>query len=223
VTTLHATLDLLEEAPPVVARMYERGKAGLVSLTRKSIPPGHVKKYISRDPEGRDTGTVYLGSRKSDVWLKVYDKRAEMIDRYEASGSRLVTDVWPSGSVFPDPITRYEVSVGRKVGVTLRDVAEPSAVFWHFMRGLLPDVAPAGVAWVPFAEGFEVRRYEPLPFASLELALDSVYPMKRIVRLCEALGPSGVDMAVSGFRRRLERLVGAARATGRSVPASGEV
>lgn len=212
VTTLHATLDLLQEAPPVVARMYERGKSGLVFLTRKSTPPVHVQKVVSRDPEGRDTGTVYLGSRKSDVWLKVYDKRAEMIARFETSGSRLVTELWPSDAAYPDPMTRYELCLGRKVGVTLRDVAEPAGVFWHFMRGTLPELVPADFKpWVSQSQGFEVARRDPLPYASLELALDAVHPMKRIARLCEALGPSGVDLAAAGFRRRLERLVGAAR------------
>lgn len=212
VTTLHATLDLWQDAPPVVARMYERGKAGLVFLTRKSTPADHVQKVISRDPEGRDTGTVYLGSRKSDVWLKVYDKRAELIARHDPSRGRLVTELWPGDRIYPDPITRYELSIGRKVGVTLRDVAEPAGVFWHFMRGTLPELVPVDfVPWVSRSEGFEVARNDPLPYASLEFALDAVHPMKRIARLCDALGPTGVELAVSGFRRRLERLVGAAR------------
>lgn len=191
VTTLHACLDVVADAPSIVARLYRRAKAGNVGLTRKKIPASQVRKFTRVGHiDGRDTGTVYLGNRRRDVRAKVYDKRNELLDRAidEHGSSSAIVALNDSG-----PLVRYELEVGRKVGATLRDVNEPASMFVHFMSGLLDCRHIDGVQpWGPHALGYEVgQRPEPNYARQLELLLEHSPDIKRAVTIADKLGREG--------------------------------
>lgn len=219
VTTLHATLDVAEHAPLVISRLYRRARKGTFTLSQKAIPPRNVQRVWGPGwPKGVDTGTLYLGKRTSDVWAKVYDKRSQMaalLQKDYGYNSELIS--WND----PGPLTRYEIALGRHVGCTLRDVADPTAVFWHFARqDLLP--CPDGVpAWSPMAEGFELpARSEVLPAQQLKLLLESSGDVSRLLQLASRCGPKGFDYLVSKLRQKADsaaRVIGG-QANGTALP-----
>lgn len=189
VTKLHATLDLVADGRDVVLALYDRAKAGGVTLTRKAVPSSQVSMVRRPALYGPgDTGTAYIGKRTRDVWVKVYDKRNEMLDRREVLE---VDEPALDGFYDPGPLTRYELALGRHVGCTLRDASDPAAVFWHHMGDLL--AVPQGVApWVPMAEGYTLPPpFGREPIEQLRLLLDSSPDVARAVALADKLGPHG--------------------------------
>ena len=195
VTRLDAAVDVTAEGSAVVQRFYRRARRGLVHLTRKAVRPQEVTRYFgSSIVNGHETGTVYVGVRgKRDVIARVYDKRQDIL-RLVAREHTLTPELIALND--PGPLTRYELELGRKVGVTLRDVYEPAPVFWHFAReSLLPSLAPADVgSWEPHALGFAVTRTESLPSQQLRLLLDNSHDIKRAVTLADRCGPRGRDL-----------------------------
>jgi hypothetical protein len=188
VTTLHATIDVAEDGARAVHRIYRRALRGVVRFTRKAVPASQVSR-VSRAAhvDGRQTGTVYIGSRKRDVSGKVYDKRNQLLDvvvgEHGADASVIALND-------PGPLTRYEMQFGRHVGCTLRDVEDPGPLFWHHAGGaLLPR--PAGVLpWVAGAEGFVMPdRLEVDHVRQLELLLENSPDIHRMVSLADIISP----------------------------------
>lgn len=141
VTVLDATQDYAVDAPPVVQALYTRATAepGL-HLSRKRVKVTDVSKMFSQREDGRESGTVYVGSRQANVRLKVYDKQHERFYH----------------GVDTSPGVRYELTL--KAGnLTLRDVYDPAAVYWNYMSDVLP--LPLGVSpWVAGALGYNLPR-----------------------------------------------------------------
>ena len=190
VTGLHATLDVRESTPEVLARLVAKAESddGL-RAGRKRIPVQSMQRYLTRLPDGRDTGSIYCGSKSVEIRPVVYDKRRERLDK---GGADLGFD-----------LTRYELRL-RGVGATLRDAYDPEAVFWHYMA---PDFLPAPLevpAWVPNGEGFVVPRAEPtLPAVRLLRRVEASDDFADLVRLAGTF-PGGVDF-LCGLVRRLDR------------------
>lgn len=197
VTRLDASMDVPEPTAPVLRRIVDKAASpdGL-RLTRKRVEERHVTRLVSRLPNGDDTGTCYVGSKSAEVRLCVYDKRLERLERKLGDCG---------------PLTRYEVRLKSQVGVTLRDVVEPAAVFWHFVA---PDVLerPAGVPdWVPNGEGFVVSHVEPpTPLARLRRRVETSADARALVALADEVGPYGFAMLVTELRKLATAGVGAA-------------
>lgn len=141
VTVLDATMDVPVDAPPVVHAMYARASSEPgVQLSRKRVRVTEVTKVFSQREDGRESGSVYVGARHADTRLKVYDKQHER--SYHG--------------VDTSPGVRYELTL--KAGnLTLRDVYDPAAVFWHYMADVLPR--PEGVpSWQAGPLGYGLPR-----------------------------------------------------------------
>jgi hypothetical protein len=200
VTGLHATLELAQDASRVVADVAAKGRAGLIALSRKSVPPSHVMTHLGLDAFGALSGTVYIGSPKAEVRAAVYDKRKERMDK---------------GHDDPGPLLRYEVRCRSKLGATLRDAYEPERLFYHFASpDLLP--LPQGVqAWSPFGEGFALEKRKVFtPAELLERRLEASADVRRLLDLADECGPHGFDYLVSKLRR-----LAASRLPGPASPA----
>lgn len=191
VTGLHATLDRKCATPPEIQRLLDAVESdeGL-KMSRKRVAIGQVQRQLTRQADGSDTGTIYLGSKHAEVRAAVYDKRAERIDRG-----------------FPDlghDLTRYELRLRSGVGATLRDAAEPSSIFWHYIA---PDVLPLpdGVlAWESRALGVELDRPAPLPpFERLRSRVYRSDDLAAILQLAESCGPRGFATLVGLLRSRM--------------------
>jgi hypothetical protein len=193
VTRLDATLDVLEDARPVVRRLARLGRQGKLRITRKALRPEHVTEYRGSYPDGTISGTVYLGSRHADVRPVVYDKRLERVSKD-----------------FPDPgpCTRYEIRIRRGAGVTLRDAWDPTTVFWHFASpGLLQ--APEGVSsWEPHAEGFDVPSREPFsPGERVVRLMQDSRDFQRLARIVADAPPNDRSALLNMIRVRLDPAV----------------
>lgn len=200
VTQLHVCLDVARDGAAEVRRLYRRalGKRG-VMLTRKAIPQQQVRR-IARPAhiDGRETGTVYLGSRKRDVRCKVYDKRNELLDRVAAAHG-LGADVLALND--PGPLTRYELELGRKVGSTIWDVLNPGSIFWHFMSDVLEppsEVEP----WEPGRVGAKLPPLKPPDYGrQLDMLIERSHDIRRACELSDKLGRHGRAYLVGRIER----------------------
>src|SRR5690606_1114494 len=103
VTRLDAAMDVERDGAEVLAELRARIHGGC-ALGRKRVP---TRWLLAQRADGQDTGTCYVGQPgRHRVHAKVYDKAQEASDR---RGIEL------------GPRTRYEVTVGRHAGATLRD------------------------------------------------------------------------------------------------------
>lgn len=199
VTGMHVAVDRVEDGAKVVKRIARRGRNGSIRLTRKRVPSHDVKTIMGQAHYGPvTTGTVYLGRRTADVWAKVYDKREEILVRCGATSADAVA-LNDSG-----PLTRYEISFGRHVGLSLQDVHDPRPVFWRHAVSVL--AAPEGIPdWQPGGSGYVLPpRREVLPAQQLELLLEQSRDVRRMVKLADDIGPRGRDWLVSRFTKRVK-------------------
>lgn len=199
VTRLDASKDVVTPTAPVIASLVERasGEAG-IRLTRKRITPSDVTRLVSRQPDGSDSGTVYLGGRAAEVRACIYDKRLERMQ---------------NGLCDVGPLTRYELRLKSQVGVTLRDAYEPDRLFWHFMS---PDILPVKSSpgeWSPGPGGFAVDWPDmPSPLARLHRRVESSDEVAALLRLADEVGPYGFRMLVAAIERRRDGVQGLAPA-----------
>jgi hypothetical protein len=189
VTRLDATTDVLTDAAPVVAEVSRLGYAGELALTRKSVLPQYVTRFMGQRFDGVESGTVYVGSHQAEVRLVVYDKAHER---------------WSKCQVTIPHTARYELRLFSGVGCSLRDCYDPSAVFWHYMPGNVL-ARPSGVpAWSPGGDGYVVgdRAIPAGPAALLRKRVSDSPEIGRLLELAESSGPYGFELLVSCLRQR---------------------
>jgi hypothetical protein len=191
VTSLDIAHDVNIDSRPVLRSLYRRarGSKGL-RLSRKRIQRDNVNQYVvnSRYDDG-DTGTIYLGSRKSEVHAKVYDKRNEILDR--------------TGVDVGHGLTRYELTVTSKMGVSLSDVQTPEPIFWHYMSEVLPR--PDGVPnWVAGGQGYTMpERRTVMPAEKLKQVIGESPEIERWLKYADDAGPNGREYLLGLLRRRI--------------------
>lgn len=190
VTRLDAAFDIEAHAPPIIWTLFLRGKrAGLrLGRTASKVHLGHWGPGST----GEDTGTLYIGTRTSELRAKVYDKRQQQID---------------VAKIDPGPRTRYEITVTDAHEVSLADAQDPTALFWHFSRPALlrlPPTLPPPPAWVPAGQGFACP---PLPKRTpeerLQRYLDHSDAIATLCKLAQDCGPYGGRLAVTRLQTAL--------------------
>lgn len=191
ITRLDSALDVVADAPVVIRSMWRRAAAGRIALSRKRVPGSNCSKHISPGIDGRETGTVYVGTPQAEVRAVVYDKRQEIF-------VRTGVDVGPR--------LRFEIRCKSGVGVSLRDAHAPASVFWHYAAPGLMD-RPEGVqAWAPSAEGFEMPDRATFTAAELmERKLEGSADIRRLLELADQVGPLGVDLLCQRLRKLASR------------------
>lgn len=192
VSMMHVTCDYGVDAPPVIAEVYALAKSGGLHLTRKAVNVRHVTQVSSPGHDGRDTGTVYLGSKKnSDVWAKVYDKGHE---------------AWSKRGEILGQVVRVEVAVQSDVGATLRDASRPSDIFYHFAARSLVQPSPDFAGWVPHGAGFALDepRQDFTAYQRAKSILNSSLDFARFLKVLR--DDYGSDDA--GLAEAVQRLVG---------------
>lgn len=195
VSRIDVSIDLPQDGAEVVnaLRAQAARQHGLFALGRKSLP---VKLNLGfKTSDGRETGSVYIGGRscKARVKAAIYDKAHEALEK--------------RGEVLP-PTTRYELRIkGEKgrVGPSLRDAAEPTALFWHHASPSLlkaPDNAPE---WIAGWEGGWTydKPAELLPSEILVRAIDFSSSLAKLIDLADDIGPNGRKYLL----RRLEHKI----------------
>jgi len=136
-------------ASPIVLELYRRGIDRGFRLSQRKAP---VSCNFTTGLDGAETGTVYIGGKNARISLAVYDKQEEQRVK---------------GRPDPGPMIRYELRFrGGENGVplTLRDAADPTALFWHYMAEdiLRPPRGIAVPAWVKTeAVGYDLPARTP--------------------------------------------------------------
>jgi len=189
VTSLDIAHDVRVHAPKVVKSLYKRlsSTEGL-HLTRKQV---HSFNKVMRPSlySSEETGTVYLGRRTSEVYAKVYDKRNEIMEK--------------TGMMTVDPLTRYELTVTNKAGVSLSDAHNPDACFWHFMSQVLPTPKGWSDNWVKGGFSFGLPALPvKLPADVLADRVEQSGDLELMLRLSGDMGPNGLDHLIRLIRAR---------------------
>ncbi len=188
VKSLHAACDYPVDAAPVVQAVAEKGRAGGYSFTRKAVQPRDILTILAPRENGDVTGTVYCGSPRSQARMVVYDKRQERIRR---------------GLPDTGELLRYELRLDDGAGITLKDCAEPSSVFWHHASPQFLPAPPSATPWVPYGSGFELARAPTvLPAARLTRRVEDSPEVGALLDLARELGPYGFGFLVSLLRKR---------------------
>jgi len=155
-------------------------------LTRKTVKPSYFSSI--RESDGKRTGTVNIGAyRNTKVSARIYDKQAEALDK--------------RGEELP-PTTRFELTVRKDMKPSLRDVSEPTAIFWHYMgRTLLKT--PEGVPeWIPGWGGEWTMVVEkPLVYQVVKSKIETNPELIRIFELADSMSPDGRDIAINMIKR----------------------
>jgi hypothetical protein len=194
ISMMHVTCDFSVDSPKLLKALSKTAFKGDIALTRKSIQKSHVNFVQSLNPDGLITGTVYLGNRaNSDVWAKVYDKRAEVFAR--------------SGLDGPERI-RVEIAVQSDVGSTLRDASRPLDIFYHFASKTLVTPHPNALPWHPHAEGFDLPpKQELTAHERLRNICDFSLDISRMFDLAVSeYGDQATDEVIKIIKRRFERI-----------------
>ena len=186
VTRLDVSLDVKTDAAPIVGEVTRAGRAGELSLTRKSVQAKDVTAVTGVRSDGVVSGTVYLGPRRGDVRMVVYDKQHER-------ASRKLPDI--------GPLTRYEIRLRSRTGITLRDAGDPAPLFWHYASPDFLSRPPGVPEWVPGGSGFEIERSPPmLPAARLLRRIEASAELASLVALARSCGPYGLELMISRIR-----------------------
>lgn len=185
VTLLDLTLDVWDDAPRRLRALQRRYKGSRVNLTRKGME--WTVLMSERPSDGAMTGTFYVGRKTSArVGAKVYDKQEEARVR--------------RGSMMP-PCTRYEVSVRKDYGATLRDAAEPTRLFWHLASpALLPRPEEAPQWSSGWSQGWKAGpRPEYLPADLLSRRIGDSPELRMLLSIADEMGPEGRVWLVRQF------------------------
>ena len=189
VTRVDAALDLSIDGANMVDLMRQRYPSGQVNLSRKAIATSVV--LAVRPSDGRETGTWYAGRhQKARFTARVYDKAWQLLQKF--------------GEVIP-PRTRVEVTAsGGDSGATLRDAAEPAALFWHLASPALLDAPEGCPVWTPNRDlGWVAPAKTFDPAALLKRRVESCALLDALALLADDLGPSGRDYLLTLLEKRV--------------------
>lgn len=204
VTRVDAALDLSIDGADMVDLMRQRYPSGQVNLSRKAVATSLV---LAVRPDGRETGTWYAGRHtKARFTARVYDKAWQLLQKY--------------GETIP-PRTRVEVTAsGGDSGATLRDAADPAALFWHLASPTILDAPEGAPVWTPNRDLGWVAPAKPFdPAALLKRRVESFAMLDALALVADELGPNGRDYLLSLLEKRLQASAGLPAA---SAPASAD-
>lgn len=180
VTRMDIAQDVACDAPVAIQKFKRRVESGKVSLTRKKLNlQTQYNSILSHDRYGVESGTIYIGPRSVQVaGLRVYDKAKEQYDKFKRE---------------MPPTLRWELQLGRKAGLSLRDAYDPDPIFWHYMASVLP--APDGVpSWTPFDGELALpSRVTLLPAESMRRLVESSDVFSRLFALSDLVGAHGLE------------------------------
>jgi len=189
VTRVDAAVDLPLDGADAISELQSSYPLGEVRLSQRPVA---ITELLSTRSDGRKTGTWYAGHRgKSEITCRVYDKAQEALDK--------------RGEVIP-PRTRCELTVCKGASPTLRDAAEPSRLFWHYMAPAILRRPPGVPEWSSgWAEGWVMHRSEFLPAQALKRRIEESPELSALIELADSIGPMGRSMALRLIREKFDQ------------------
>jgi hypothetical protein len=196
-TQTHLTVDVSYPGWLYVPTVYEQARQGRLKIGQRFDFTKDVKQYFSPShySPSHDTGTVYLGSRKAERRLKVYDKAQE---RFENRGYEI------------SPTTRLEIELSSKTGVTLRDVFSPLECFYFHVphEVITPPKGLKGWKRTEAIGGYTCERKEsPTAYQRATMLVESIEPVLKSIRKLAMENPEKseafTELILSKIRRQL--------------------
>lgn len=189
VTHVDVARDEECDAPERLALLYSRLRIAGAMLTRKRTSPAEITTMFSRGVDGRDTGSIMLGDRRSqETTAIVYDRQH---------------DARRKGKPDPGPLLRTEIRTGMD-GLTLKDAACPEPLFWHIASPTFGE-RPADVAeWQAWGEGFVLPVSQVDLMASLRRLVDGSRDLERMMALADKLPGNGLQALEVLVAQRLQ-------------------
>lgn len=193
ITRLDVALDRSIPGHEVVPAFYRAHKLYGVRLGgRKSL---QVSAVLSSDADGRETGTVYAGTKTSKAVVrgKIYDKGHEQQSKYQRRQH-------------PEPWTRYELTY-RDAYATLKDAAEPGPIFWHHASPGFLDPEPRLDVVQPWTQGespqWEYVASERTPAQRLASMVERSDLLGELAEYSDQLGPYGRSYLLQLISQRI--------------------
>jgi len=176
VTRLDAALDLRMDGADLVQLMRDRYPSGEVNLRRKAV---RTSVILEVRPDGRESGSWYAGRRsRARFTARVYDKALEALTKRHEQ--------------LP-PTARVEVTAaGSDAGATLRDAAQPHALFWHIAAPAIVPAPEDAPMWTPNTDCHWVtptRTFDPAQI--LRRRVESLAVLDALALVADELGPEG--------------------------------
>ncbi|GHS84516.1 hypothetical protein PAGU2196_53500 [Pseudomonas sp. PAGU 2196] len=188
VTRVDAALDLPIDAADVIPSLCARHPTGKANLSRKALA---ISRLVSVRDDGRESGTFYIGrhAKAARFTARVYDKSLEALQ--------------VRGEVLPTT-TRFEVTACKDSGATLRDAAQPEALFWHIAAPALlqrPEGVPMwaknqDLGWVSPPRTFNAAEV-------LQRRIESSAELDALLQVADSMGASGRAYMLHLLTRRL--------------------
>lgn len=188
ITRLDVAGDRTDCSPPHVIASLRKKFPKSCSLGRKALK---TTSFLSADSEGRQTGTFYIGNRRtSKQTARIYDKSHQMLEVH--------------GTAIP-PTLRYEFTTTSKHGASLRDASEPEALFWHFASHFLSKPLDAPV-WTPQdTPEWSSDPFESCPGQVLKSSVENSAQFQHWVELASKDGAGGLKYLRTLLNSSLER------------------
>lgn len=182
VTRLDAAIDFGIDGPVVFSHYQKRfaRASRYPKLSRKTVEPSYYSSM--RPSDGQITGTVYIGDNKSKVSARIYDKQEE------ARRKR--------GEELP-PTTRFELTIRGDMNPSLRDVSEPTAIFWHYMGKTVLEAPTDAPVWEQgWGGNWDMQVEKPLLYQVVKSKIENNPELLRIFELAESMSPDGRRIAM---------------------------
>lgn len=188
ITRLDVAIDTAQDGADVIDYYHKRfsKSSRYPKLSRKTVEPSYMLNRRASDD--RMTGTVYIGhTRGTKVSARIYDKQAELLQK--------------TGAQVP-LTTRYELTVRKDMQPSLRDVFQPSAIFWHYMGKTLIKAPYDVPTWEHgWGGSWNMQVEKPLVYQVLKSKIQDNPELQRIFELADSMSPDGRDIAINMIRR----------------------
>jgi len=189
VTRLDLSLDIDKDFPPILQGLRRHYSDGMVSFSRKKQTS---RTYLVTRDDGQESGTYYIGTTKSKISSRIYDKQLEY---FEKRHYHIPT------------CTRYELVF--KGGVTLKDAANGVPLFWkHSSVVLLNYMKPKNVpTWIDGSKysGWTSEIEPNPPYVRLERILEDD-SLLEAMELISSLLPNGRRILDGMISKKLDAM-----------------
>lgn len=188
VTRLDCALDVPLDTPKILTSLRRKYPDGLVRLSHK---PLKVTEMVSIRPDGKRSGTYYVGHKsRARVTARVYDKALERKER--------------AGVDIP-PTTRYELTFKADIGPSFHDVLSPDKLFWAYASPALLRRPKGMQAWESTADKpWSYKKPEVTEYEALKRQVENSADLESMLERADRIGSEGRKVLLRLITKRIE-------------------
>jgi hypothetical protein len=175
ITRIDVSMDVPRDFPLIRRGLKRKSLNGKYPLSRTSQG---FREYTSVRPDGQSSGTFYIGTSRHQSSARVYDKSLQSLQMFDI--------------VIPTT-TRYELTFRASFGISLKDAANPTPLFWTRGEALLLKRPLNVETWISGKGSFNwvYKRPERLPYDVLVSRLTHSSELETWLVLADSMGLNG--------------------------------